>query len=93
MGGRKLIRVSDLRARNNTGSTKNGWFIRDIGFVFYWYKGNGWYHNPTRTRKIVVKHHFQDWQNPTKSEVQMFELSTGIRYITHYLGIDEDSLP
>ena len=36
-----------------------------------------------------VTDYFEDWMNPTMTEVSLFELTTGLKYITYFLGLTE----
>lgn len=40
------------------------------------------------TKLWSLNAHFKHWQKPTKAEVDMFEMVTGEKYLTHYLGIE-----
>ena len=56
-----------------------------------------WEPEPTYTKavsgvngylKVYINKYFEDWQNPTKAEIDMFEMITGEKYLHHHLGID-----
>ena len=36
-----------------------------------------------------VTDYFEDWMNPSMTEVSLFELTTGLKYITYFLGLTE----
>ena len=57
-----------------------------IGLMFGYYKDSAWYQIGTQP-KIYFSKYFLDWQNPTKNEIILFELETGLMYIDYYLGL------
>ena len=57
-----------------------------IGLMFGYYKDTAWYQVGTQP-KIYFSKYFLDWQNPTRNEIILFELETGLTYIDYYLGL------
>ena len=53
--------------------------------TFGYYEDRAWYRLKGST--ISFSKYFLDWQNPTKNEIVLFELETGLMYIDYYLGL------
>ena len=70
---------SEVKPNSKTGSPF-------IVLMFGYYKDNAWY-KITGQSKIYFNRYFLDWQNPTKNEIVLFELETGLMYIDYYLGL------
>lgn len=94
---RYLIKKTDIRGKSNKWVGANNEFILEIvkveGCAFGWPIIVGWYDDKawmkfTHKRLIVnLNDCFRHWQNPTKVEVDMFEMMIGEKYLTHYLGL------
>ena len=59
--------------------------IRSYNLTFGYYEDRAWYR--LRGNTIYFNKYFLDWQNPTKNEIILFELETGLMYIDYYLGL------
>ena len=59
--------------------------IRSYNLTFGYYEDRAWYR--LRGNTIYFNKYFLDWQNPTKNEIVLFELETGLMYIDYYLGL------
>ena len=57
-----------------------------MGLMFGYYKNTAWYQIGGHP-KIHFSKYFLDWQNPTKNEIILFEIETGMMYIDYYLGL------
>lgn len=61
-----------------------------MGLMFGYYRNTAWYQIGGHP-KIHFSKYFFDWQNPTKNEIILFELETGLIYIyiyiDYYLGL------
>ena len=57
-----------------------------MGLMFGYYRNTAWYQIGGHP-KIHFSKYFDDWQNPTKNEIILFELETGLMYIDYYLGL------
>ena len=57
-----------------------------MGLMFGYYRNTAWYQIGGHP-KIHFSKYFADWQNPTKNEIVLFELETGLIYIDYYLGL------
>ena len=57
-----------------------------MGLMFGYYRNTAWYQIGGHP-KIHFSKYFTDWQNPTKNEIILFELETGLIYIDYYLGL------
>ena len=54
----------------------------------YWEGRDAWMSFLQREVRVHLNHYFKNWQNPTKAEIDMFEMITGEKYLHRYLGID-----
>lgn len=54
-----------------------------MGLMFGYYRNTAWYQIGGHP-KIHFSKYFFDWQNPTKNEIILFELETGLIYIYIY---------
>ena len=59
--------------------------VRSYNLTFGYYEDRAWYR--LRGNTISFSKYFFDWQNPTKNEIILFELETGLMYIDYYLGL------
>ncbi len=59
--------------------------VRSHNLTFGYYEDRAWYRLKGNT--ISLNKYFLDWQNPTKNEIILFELETGLVYIDYYLGL------
>ena len=57
-----------------------------MGLMFGYYRNTAWYQIGGHP-KIHFSKYFLDWQNPTKNEIILFEIETGMMYIDYYLGL------
>ena len=57
-----------------------------VGLMFGYYKNTAWYQVGGQP-KIHFNKYFLDWQSPSKEEIVLFELETGLMYIDYYLGL------
>lgn len=57
----------------------------DYSLIFGYYQNNAWY--SLRGYRISFSKYFADWQKPTKNEIVLFEIETGLMYIDYYLGL------
>lgn len=76
-----LVQDSNLKEARVFIKTQQG----DYALIFGYYQGNAWY--SLRGYPISFSKYFLDWQNPTKNEIILFELETGLIYIDYYLGL------
>ena len=75
------VQDSNLKERRVFIKTQQG----DYALIFGYYQDNAWYSIKSQT--IQFSKYFLDWQNPTKNEIILFELETGLMYIDYYLGL------
>ena len=75
------VQDSNLKERRVFIKTQQG----DYALIFGYYQDNAWYSIKGQT--IQFSKYFLDWQNPTKNEIVLFELETGLMYIDYYLGL------
>lgn len=59
--------------------------IKNYYLLFTYYDDKAWY--SLKGQIIHFNKYFEDWQNPTKNEIILFELETGMMYIDYYLGL------
>lgn len=94
---KKTIRKSWVSHRRN----KNMFFVTDrinkravrikdnsieyFDLTFEYFGNRAWYR--LRGNTIYFNKYFLDWQNPSKEEIVLFELETGLMYIDYYLGL------
>ena len=57
-----------------------------MGLMFGYYRNTAWYQVGGQP-KIHFNKYFLDWQSPSKEEIVLFELETGLMYIDYYLGL------
>ncbi|UNY40430.1 hypothetical protein KLEP7_gp107 [Pseudaeromonas phage vB_PpeM_ KLEP7] len=57
----------------------------DYALILGYYENNAWY--SLRGFPTSFSKYFLDWQNPSKNEIILFELETGLIYIDYYLGL------
>ena len=57
-----------------------------MGLMFGYYRNTAWYQIGGHP-KIHFSKYFLDWQTPSKEEIVLFELETGLFYIDYYLGL------
>lgn len=66
-----------------------GRILRDAPKYYYllfsYYDDKAWY--SLKGQIIHFNKYFLDWQNPSKNEIILFELETGLVYIDYYLGL------
>lgn len=98
---RYLIKKGDLkaRARGRTWRGSNQHIIKGVindGYieriVIGWLCDKAWLIIVKQSGRVQKRYqlnkYFKHWQKPTKAEVDMFEMVTGEKYLTHYLGIE-----
>ena len=76
-----LVQDYNKKERRVNVKTQQGEYALILGY----YKNNAWY--SLRGLLISFSKYFLDWQNPTKNEIILFELETGLMYIDYYLGL------
>ena len=92
-----LIKKTDIKANfrrwHHTeyayiiGYTQEGEFTFPYRYV-KWVGDRGYLGSCSYPRKTwALNNYFKNWQNPTKTEVDVFEMVTGEKYLTHYLGV------
>ena len=80
---------SNLYSVQDCNSKERRVFIKtqqgDCVLIFGYYQDNAWY--SIKGQVIQFSKYFLDWQNPSKEEIVLFELETGLAYIDYYLGL------
>ena len=71
-----IVKTVEIDTNNST---------RSYNLTFGYYEDRAWYR--LRGNTIYFNKYFLDWQNPTKNEIILFELETGLMYIDYYLGL------
>jgi len=71
-----LVRTVEIDTNN---------LVRNYNLTFGYYEDRAWYN--MKGQVIQFSKYFLDWQNPTKNEIILFELETGLMYIDYYLGL------